>query len=406
MRKISEITNGLAGIGGALLDSPPEEAFEGNESGVVRYRLHDAGASSMLPQGAIEGGTGESDEEGGIDFEPVFEWGPNAEEKIAALGDACGATIKKAVETNGIDALGWYRSFHIRGLQWGAHVSLAGVAYLVRHAFSDLPVSSETKVRLAFHAILQHELFHFATDCAIAQAELSQQQAWWVPAMRNRIARNAGYLDEEEKLANAWMLKAFRTALPAFRVKGKQRALKDFVLEQPKGYCWALLVSSLTDWDQGLAKLARCYAEDSGVVNDNPRLWEQSAFEWPALYPINPRIDWRHCAIHLVDDSARYGIPSGWLTFFTCIEHLIEDPKFLKRLEKLASPLQRAWVALKNRFTNQFTPGMDFKPWPPRGPNAYSVRINDNFRALLIRDPAKGIWTAMDIGSHKDLGHG
>lgn len=41
--------------------------------------------------------------------------------------------------------------------------------------------------------------------------------------------------DREERLANVWMLRAFRTALPGYQVRGKQAALRAFVGTQRDG---------------------------------------------------------------------------------------------------------------------------------------------------------------------------
>lgn len=407
MEQVSRVRRGLESIAGALTDFLPDEGSQGDGRAVVSHLLHRGDGDDQPSSGESSRDYFDREDTGGQrDFEPVFEFGADAEEKLAALGRSAEEPLRRAFELRGIDALGWYSSFHARGIEWGAHVSLSGIAYLVKHAFHLLPVDTETKCRLAFHAILQHELFHFATDYAIAQAELAQQQAWWVPAKHNRFARSAGYLEQEEKLANAWMLKSFRTALPQFRVRGKQEALKKFVRQQPVGYRDGILVRGHSDWIEELHQLAYHYAEDAGVEAENPGLWGELGFSWAALYPIWPRIDWRYCPIHLIDDSERYGITSGWLTFFSFARNVDEHPSFLKSLAKLTPAVQDAWATLKRRLQGGITPGMDFKRWPPGGSDVYSIRLNDNFRVHMRRERERDGWLALEVGSHRALGHG
>lgn len=177
------------------------------------------------------------------DFDPLIEIGPEIEDTIAALGGVAGERIRKSMEVHGMDALGWYSTFHVTGVQWGIYLPISGIAYLMREAFHGLNVSWETKAHLAFHAILNHELFHFATDYAMAQAELALEEPWWAPAKIAFRAGSPNYCAQEEKLANAYMLKAFRTMKPALRVRGKQQALRDFTLLQPAGYCDGIQVA-------------------------------------------------------------------------------------------------------------------------------------------------------------------
>src|SRR5580704_11872261 len=167
-----------------------------------------------------------------------------------------------------MDALGWYVSFHVVGVQWGIYIPVLGIAYLMKNALSKLTATLDTKGHLAFHAILNHELFHFGTDYTVAQAELLHQEPWWVPAKAAFKRRTPNYCVIEEQLANAYMLKAFRTMKPALRVPGKQRALIEFTKEQPEGYREGHLIKS-QDWDRCLTALAQEYGRHStkGAAN-------------------------------------------------------------------------------------------------------------------------------------------
>lgn len=238
---------------------------------------------------------------------------------------------------------------------------------------------------------------------AATHGELAQRQAWWAPAKAARVKRGEAYSLREERLANAWMMRAFRTALPGFQVRGKQAALKKFVGQQSAGYRDALSVKPGA-WPRDLRELVRGYAADAGHGDANALLWDQS-YDWACQFPIWPRIDWRNCAINLVDDSQRYGIPAGWLTFFARLGAIDEDEKFRKQLAKLSAQARKRWRTTKQRVATALTAGHDFKPWPPGGTDVWSLRVTDDVRAHLRWNRATGTWTALAIGGHTRMGH-
>lgn len=391
----------------ALIDATPNETKSGDEDGIIGSTVYTPDDSQSLMEVGVpfdaDDDPSRPAEDGSLD--PIFEWGADSEEKLNRLGATTDEEIRQSVQVkSGSDALGYYLSFHVRGAQWGATVKMSGLAWLVTNYFQDLPVDALTRCMLAFHAILQHELFHFATDVAITQAELSQKQAWWRPAREARSARKQQYSYREEMLANTWMLRAFRTALPGFRVRGKQAALKAFVGSQPPGYRDAL--GFMADrWNGELRDLAYEYALDAGCQDGNELLWG-NAYNWPCQFPVSGHIDWRNCAINLVDDSKLFGVPPGWLTFFASLNWIEESPMFRKQLAALGREQQRHWAQTKRRAEAALTHGHDFKPWPKGGADVWSLRVDRACRAHLMRDRTSNTWIALEIGDHKAMGHG
>jgi hypothetical protein len=261
MKLISSIRRGLAEIDGALGEFPPEPGYEGSQEAVrlaqTIWRGEDPNQLEKYNASIVDG-AGIFDDETDDDvfgedgsnkgFDPLFEIGADVDERFPGLDGEAGKKIQQSVQLHGIDALGWYVSFHYPGVQWGIYIPISGMAYLLQHAFGGLSAPVVTKAHLAFHAILNHELFHFVTDYTIAQAELAHQEPWYVPAKRSFRAGTPNYCVEEEQLANAYMLSAFRSMKPALRVRGKQAALRSFVAKQPEGYRDALGVTpSLRD---------------------------------------------------------------------------------------------------------------------------------------------------------------
>jgi hypothetical protein len=408
MKAITYIRRELEQIPGTLADLPPGVGFRGLEDGVKMKTLYDRrddceGYDS--PVLSVECDQNDQGIDGHFpDFDPVIEIGCDIDETFPVMGGEEGDKIRQSILLHGMDALGWYSSFHVTGIQWGIYIPVSGIGYLIRECFANLPVSMETKANLAFHAILNHELFHFAADYAIAQAEVLHQEPWWMPAKVAFSASTPSFCVIEEKLANAYMLQAFRTMKPALRVRGKQESLRAFTQIQPAGYRDGWRVNT-EGWTPNLVKLAGAYGLHSAKGGAHKGLWGGfSGYDWPAQFPIRPCIDWRYCPIHIVQDGRRLGIPDTYLNFFSHLGVIEETEDFLRKLAQLATPIQNAWSRTKTKLHESITRGADFKKWPKCGENVWSVRVNDGYRAHLERD-SNGVWRALAIGNHKEMGH-
>ena len=109
-------------------------------------------------------------------------------------------------------------------------MSLAG------STFASLKVDLNTKLQIAFRALHQHELFHFAVDYMSSQLGGILGMPCHKPA-RGLMDPRAGYILLEEELANAHMIRASRGGHAKLRAQGKAKVLREFVREQPPGYC-------------------------------------------------------------------------------------------------------------------------------------------------------------------------
>lgn len=416
MREIRRIVRALGSIDGALIEFPPAEGPSGSDSARSdpRKKLwrgigagndrHDEGALST-PLDVNDTRKDHGDwAEWAFDFNPVFQLTPAAENGLPRLGADQRVKIAQDVLLRGVDALGWYSSFHVMGVQWGVYVKSSSLLYLAREVFSRLDLDPVAKIRLAFRAILDHELFHFATDYAVAQTELAQDVAWWALCKKARSEAASPPYPIEEKLANAYMLRRFRSGPRALWVRGGQPAIRRFTQQQPEGYRDAYQVQP-RDWAGELTKLAREYACLWAADHDSSGLFD-GAYDWEAQFPIWPAVDWRFCPIHLVDDSRRYDLPEKWLDAFSRLDRVVESDAFRKQLARLSVQLQGAWQRVKRKLETGITSGCDFKRWSPGGPDTWSCRVNDNFRAHLREDKIGGCWEAVAIGGHKALGHG
>jgi hypothetical protein len=338
--------------------------------------------------------------------EEIFEYGAEIDERrlVAALGGDEGERIQQAVQLRGgTDALAWYVNFHAKGAQGGIFIPLSSVAYLVARVFLPLSTDPMTKFRIAFRALHQHELFHFAVDYMAAQWEGLTGRPCHKPGRSLRDPM-AGYIFLEEELANAHMLRSFRGGPLSLRVPGRLAPLRQFVKQQPPGYRDALRTTSRADFAEGCQALAESYAREIRGY-DAAHL---DAVDLLRLYPFAPTVDWRHCPIHVLNDGERLGLPSGLLELFRSIPELAETERFRRDLAGLPVAIQAAWGKTRRMLATTTTlPGLDFKPWERRGSErVYSVRLSSNYRAHLQYSGAEQRWLAVAVGTHKAMGHG
>jgi len=403
MQPIHQVRTGLQRIPGALLEIPPGWEHPGPEPGVRVDPIWSPIQNGDEWSGPEEEG---EDDPARAELHPHFEIGPEVEQAIAMLKGQAGEPIRRSVLLAGTDALAYYSSFHVLGAQWGIYIPVSGLIYVMAVVFDRLPLPIERKAALAFKLLQHHELFHFATDYAIGQAELAHQEPWWALAKPVHRMGNPAYLQLEEQLANAHMLRMARSRKPALTAAGKRAALKEFCRKQPPGYRDAVQVRP-EDWPARLADLAFAYGKHSVRGRANDLLWDaRQGFDWAAQFQVHPTIDWRHCPIHLVRDGDRFGIPPFLLDLFSRLETIRESDKFLKQLARLGPAVQKAWKRVRAMVQQALTPGLDFKPWPKAGPDIFSLRVNDRVRAHLQFDRARSLWEAFEIGGHKEMGHG
>ena len=224
MKKILSVRKALEHIPDSQINFPPEEDFPGNQKGVQidttwkgEAAIEDRDEADLAPIDSQRFKTGRNvPEQGGSRREsppePVFEFGAEVDHKKPILRGEEGERTKKSIDLKGTDALACYISFHVKGAQWGIYVPTSGIAYIVQNVLGKLSANFENKCRLAFHSLLSHELFHFATDYMVAQCEMIWEKAVWTSMLQLKQKSGLRYLEREEKLANAYMLQRLRSA--------------------------------------------------------------------------------------------------------------------------------------------------------------------------------------------------
>jgi hypothetical protein len=327
-----------------------------------------------------------------------------------ALGDGPGELFRRA-QLEGIDALGWYVTFHQRAVQYGVHLPIEGLFALAAGALRGLTLPFERKLEIAYHAVLRHELFHFEADCMAANWELSLGKPvyWRVPDVQRELeGGNEHYRDLEEGLANAYMLRGFRNPDKLLRIgRGTYRALKAFCERQPAGYRdGPRYAKSRTAYVDGCRQLSANF-QYAAVLYESVWQVPEGALDTLIFYPRPFLIDWRRCPILIHDQGGILrGLGIG-LAFFEAISGIFESPSFLKTLSRLDHRIQILWRKRKTDLARSVNlNSLGLQRWKPGGEGCYAVRADGNYRAHLRYDRAACSWIAEDIGDHKRMGHG
>uniref|UniRef100_A1UB30 Uncharacterized protein n=1 Tax=Mycobacterium sp. (strain KMS) TaxID=189918 RepID=A1UB30_MYCSK len=368
---VRAIRSALDEVPGAIREEPlPEDAGAGSKP-ATEIPLWDPGDEWFATD--VVDAPLESEWEEGVTDEPsvVFEVPPFVTDAgiREALGEDRIQQLRRLHQVRGVDALGWYVTFHQRRYQHGVHIPVEGVLWLVLHALQGVQLTVERRIELAFHAILRHELFHFEADCMTANWELATgvEVYWKSRGLRN----NNGYIEQEEGLANAYMLRGFKhpTRLLA-NSAGTYSALKRFCEHQPPGY----------DYGPDFARTRTSYLRECNWLSDTYH--QASSATWHApdaldtviFYPNPVRIDWTRCPIILddpVDLLQRLGIG---VSLFRAVEDVLETPKFRSALSKLDSQLQKLWSTRKADLARSTAlKSLDFKPWKKAGVKSREV---------------------------------
>jgi len=175
--------------------------------------------------------------------------------------------VSRNLDQEGIDALAWYRSFHYEPIhKWGIYMLDKGIYHLAEifeEQYDPSEVTPEMRqdcIHDAVELLYYHELFHFYTDLAAANLEISEFRSMYVDYFQKRYPK--GWLKSdgapsdilaklEEALANEFSRSK--------SIKKRSRQYKDtlaaFMKRQPSGYAQWDAVMHNQKWYFGLSKL-------------------------------------------------------------------------------------------------------------------------------------------------------
>ena len=300
--------------------------------------------------------------------------------------------IEGGIRSRGFETVAFYKSR--RYLSARPFPGRCGIFYLKQgliHVESQIiksyPGYGDPK-KLAINFLREHERFHYRADLQTLMFEATLGKHLYLPLRKALRGRRSYFV--EEALANRqvwdWAKKG---------VIGLEEFANDFMSLQPNAYA---------RFHEPRIDLA---AEWAGTVVE--------------LKP--PGTAFRSDLAHWVEAT-----PSSLLRASLCPEYVIYPHKLsswvspalvlppvnvvqdgedvVKLLQGRLTHLQSKWKQTKTKLLeNRLLHGLNFKPWPKDGPDRYSVRVDDNFRAHL-KHLGAGQWLAYVLGPHKKLGHG
>jgi hypothetical protein len=338
----------------------------------------------------------DSERSGGGMSVPVF-WTPPGMDKddvYKLLDQGRSGEYLRQAKLLGVDAFGYYASFHQRTYQWGVYIPLDGIAAVAKQALSALNVDLDLKFEIAWSFIRAHELFHYAADCGIGQLELLLDKPIWWPARDHESREELRQLEEE--LATGYSLRHALHLPGYYKVRGAYQGLRDFCKTLPPGYREGHLIAG-----------SRHKIENRMLDHAQGHWWLASGrdgvqAEMHHLYPAFREYDLDRCPIHLIDPP-----DLGGAVLIQRIERISEMTTFLKQLHKYPKAIVRKWEKTKQLLSSSvLLKGLDFKPWPPLGRDYFSVRVDSSMRAHLRFDAVGGAWFAEEFGPHTKMGHG
>ena len=300
--------------------------------------------------------------------------------------------IEGGIRSRGFETLAFYKSRRYLSARpfpgrWGIFYLKQGLIHVESQIIKSYPGYGDPK-KLAINFLREHERFHYRADLQTLLFEATLGKHLYLPLRKALRGRRSYFV--EEALANRqvwdWAKKG---------VIGLEEFANDFMSLQPNAYA---------RFHEPRIDLA---AEWAGTVVE--------------LKP--PGTAFRSDLAHWVEAT-----PSSLLRASLCPEYVIYPHKLsswvspalvlppvnvvqdgedvVKLLQGRLTHLQSKWKQTKTKLLeNRLLHGLNFKPWPKDGPDRYSVRVDDNFRAHL-KHLGAGQWLAYVLGPHKKLGHG
>lgn len=300
--------------------------------------------------------------------------------------------IEGGIRSRGFETLAFYKSRRFvmnRPFpgRWGIFYLKQGLIHVESQLLQYYPGYGDPK-KLAINFLREHERFHYRADLQTLMFEATLGKHLYLPLHKALRGRRSHFVEEALANRQAWDWARKGSV-------GLEEFAHDFMTLQPNAYA------------RFLEQRLDLAAEWAGTVVD--------------LKP--PGTSFRNDLAHWVEAT-----PSGLLRASLCPEYVIYPQKLsnwvspalvlppvnvvndgqdvVKLLQGRLAHLQTKWTQTKTKLLeNRLLNGLNFKPWPKDGPERYSVRVDDNFRAHLQHLGA-GQWLAYVLGPHKKLGHG
>ncbi|GGM40533.1 hypothetical protein GCM10011351_28380 [Paraliobacillus quinghaiensis] len=315
-------------------------------------------------------------------------------------------------ETEGMEALAWYRSFHFTPQNnWGIYITESGIYSLASKVFYHNKLQNKhgrifniiDYVKLAYHLLLLHETYHFFTDLAATTLELSNQEKkipnYYLNYFYHVYQRSAnGPL--EEALANAFAYTRFfdtitMNSMDSISRKKVNQSMRGFMKNQPAGYRNFEQFITRNSFEQANSDLVATILRTSPSRGIPP--YEN------ILNPTMRGIRKYNIPVYIVKDAPKssYGIKFVQSIPNSSIFETSRFQKEYKKIQKKRSDMIKAYKKSKGQLnTDVSLNSLNFEKLTGCD-KTFTFRINDDYRVSLIQKG--GNWHFLRIGSHDDI---
>lgn len=301
-------------------------------------------------------------------------------------------SIEGGIRSRGFETLAFYKSRRFISRRpfagrWGIFYLKPGLTYIESQINHVYPGYGDPK-KLAISFLREHERFHYRADVQTLMFEATLGKHLYLPLHKALKGSRSHFV--EEALANRQVWDWARKGSV-----GLEDFAKSFMLLQPNAYARFL---------EPRLELA---AEWAGtVVDQSPpgSTFRADLSHWVEATPLGLMRS-SLCPEYVIypDKLSRWISPALVLPPVNAVQ---DGEDVVKILNGRLAHLQSKWDQTKAKLLeNRLLHGLNFKPWPKDGPERYSVRVDDNFRAHL-HHKGSGKWLAYILGPHKKLGHG
>jgi hypothetical protein len=142
------------------------------------------------------------------------------------LGRRYEEEVLREVEERGIETVAVYVPYHV-SRNWGIYIFSEKLNGLASYVARISNITFEDAFLLCRRAVIEHECFHFHTEYSATIVETVVQRSIYLPYFQS----SRPYSEEEEAIANAWMLTSRAQGLKSIRP-----ALEDICRRSPPGY--------------------------------------------------------------------------------------------------------------------------------------------------------------------------
>jgi len=351
--------------------------------------------------------------EGGLDFSlSPSRYGHPGEEELEYERRANKyGEIFESAERDGLDALAWYQSFHQDNPCWGIYIKESSLFMLADVVFGGkLPEggsraeherkASSENLRKAWLLLWAHEVFHFATDVAIARWEVVLQRPLWAFDRFRRRQENVNYWLFEEQAANAQMLRHLKR-----RWEDNDIArVEAFTLRQPSGYRDAINAVPDRFFMPLLEELMRAKI---GILGSRAveGLMDRAMSAASFLDVDDVSLAALYCPVYIVRDADTVLRPSIREDILTSLPVIEESKAFSKMLTRMHPVYQKRWARKRAELAERIPPHPEFEKFSKGPPPVFSIRLSGTARAHIRYRASDGVWVAIAVGEHTEMGH-